>query len=377
MYTLIFDGTFIAQRNRNAAGFTFLTNPERDRSELLESLCNSLALEVRRFGPLVHNVVWCLDYSSWRKKHKVVMPLETEKAEDEQDYKANRDHSDYDAAKFFSVVDEFTKMLSGVGVIVLKQYGSEADDSSYISSRAIEHMSGKSILISSDGDYKSFVNPNTVLYKLPKREFYFDVSTKPSDKQDLMSAFSQKVDYTQHLVETVDPKIVCHYVNPMEFVFEQAVRGQAKDNIPPMFFWKSKSGTRTFRPSWKHMTKACEALGFGITQISVKEMYDEKWMKRFIIELLTVTKQERDVDHSYKVFRSSLTMAHVSKTEIPTEVWESCKNEFVKEISEKKIDIKVIKSGQQILNSGNVAPATTQEFFGNLDLGDVSSMFEQ
>ena len=378
-YTLIIDGTFMAQRNRSAGGFTFLTNPDRDRSELLESLANSVALEVRRLGSIVHRVVWCLDYSSWRKKLTPVLPLETEKTEDEGDYKANRDHSSYNAEAFFRVVDEFTSMLSSLGVCVIKQYGCEADDSAYITSRLLAEKGLRSILWSSDEDFKSFVDPLVWLYKLPKKEIYKTIDKQVSMMESVFGSGAKRVDQSQKIIESVGGSKNVHEVNPMTFVFEQCIRGQGKDNIPPVFFWKSKVDPkkpdkvlRTFKPSWKHMTKACEAMNFNIESIKEEDLYNEDFIKKFIAQVLIVTKQERDIDHCYEVYKSSRKLAFVSKKEIPEEVYSKCTATLIEEFKNKKLKAKLITSGQNILNhsKANDKPVTTG-FMSSFDLDEI------
>ncbi|BBI90675.1 RNase H [Tenacibaculum phage PTm1] len=294
MNTLIIDGTFMAQRNRNAGGFTFLDNPNRDRAELLEGLANTIVAEMNQFKGLISRVVWCLDYSSWRKNISPVLPLGMDNIGGDADYKANRDHSDYDSAKFWDAVNEFTEMLSKAGVCVIKQYGAEADDSSYIASRILSNKGLKSILWSSDGDYKSFVEPNVLLFKMPKRELY----KIPTEKKNLMeSVFGGGVDPTNQIIESAGGQSLVHEVHPLYFVLEQIVRGQKKDNIPPLIQWLSSTGTRQYRPSETHVKKTLSELNLTQKDLTEDMLYDESFISSFVRKLLPITK----VDGSLKI----------------------------------------------------------------------------
>lgn len=370
-YTLIIDGTYMAQRNRNAGGFTFQDKPERDRAELIDGLANSVAAEVRRFGGLINRVVWCLDYSSWRKSIKPTMPVESIKTEDESEYKANRqDDGSYNVQEFFSAVDEFTALLEKVGVCVIKQYKAEADDSAYVASRLLASKGFKSILWTSDGDYKTFVNEDVMLFKLPKREI-FKAAEAPKSMSESVFGGNGKVDAVPKVVEAVGGDKNVKIINPIEYVFEQIVIGQSKDNIPPLFFWlkTTKRGIQTCKATWNRILKAFAKMNFDVADLTDEHLYNEAWIKRFIVEILDVCDQTRDIDHCYDVFVSSRKLAFVDKRELPDDVWQDCRKVLINEFKTKRLDMQKITSGSSIMS--NSKSKSADQFFGQFEMNDI------
>jgi hypothetical protein len=81
MHILTIDGSFFAQRILHAEGFTFKTEPEKEKKKFIQKLIISLCNEVNNIGTIDH-VIFGLDSRSWRKDFKQVYPLTTTKTED-------------------------------------------------------------------------------------------------------------------------------------------------------------------------------------------------------------------------------------------------------------------------------------------------------
>lgn len=371
MRVLIIDANFFIQRVRNAASLSFIENPEADKQELLKSLSTTFASEFRRFDGTISRVVYCKDYSSWRKDHQTVLPFESVKTEDEGDYKANRGGDDsYDAVKFFAAADEFGTMLESIGVDVIRYYKSEADDSCHIISRLFASKGIKSILWSSDGDYIQNVDENTALFKLPKRELFLS-NYATETKLTMESVFGSKPDVIDKVINIVGTDNVKH-VNPYDYVIEQIIRGQSKDNIPPMFHWtkETKRGTQNCLPTWNNIKKAITNLGRNVEDMRLDDLYDDAFNKRLVLEVLSICKQTRDIGHCMKIFASNRKLAFLDKREIPEEIWQGVTKTAIESFKRQKLDHIKAASSDKILSQAGITVAT-DSFFNQFNLADV------
>lgn len=330
MYTLIIDGNYFAQRMRNALGLTFMETPEKDRIELLRSSAVTLSSEIEQLKRAISHVIICRDWSSWRKRETQVFPVESQKTEEEQSYKANRSKDlSYDAGKFYAAYDEFCDIcMNELNIPVIKTPGAEADDIAAILSLVHAKNGAKTLLWSSDGDYKQLVTENTLLLKFPKKQIMKIHNNIEESVKTFDSIFSNTNDRFQVLVETFGQPNVLQ-ITPMKSLFIKVVYGDAKDNVAPLFFWKSSTGKRTFKPSPAKIEKALKATGSQWEDLSRQLLYDKKWYTAFITELLKVCKQERDLSHTITVYEYNLRMKDLSPSAIPAEIVKAVINEFV------------------------------------------------
>lgn len=360
MMTLIIDGNYFAQRVRNAADLNFIVDPAKDRINLFQACATSLALEIRNFQGIIDSVFICRDWSNWRKKLTPVYPLETEVTEDRQVYKVNRDFDkDYDASAFYSAFDEFCTLVDQkLNIPMLKTPLAEADDFVYLVSKALGIQNKQSICWSSDGDYIQNVSKDVFLVKFPKRELYTILKDEPEQQKDMFSVFNKAIpQLSVQLLEQFDKNV--KRVNPIWSLFMKVVHGDSKDNVPPLFFWKGKlpnkkTGKYTiFKPAAGHITKALKSLNLLPTTITENHLYDKEFIKQFIIELLRITKQTRDIDHTLKVYDSSLKMKHLSTKQIPVDIVKSMISVF-NENRTRKPNITNCSDYQKILAAINV-----------------------
>lgn len=367
MYTLIIDANFFGQRIRNASSATFVDNPEQDRIDMLKSLAASFATEFKRFDGTINRVVWARDYSSWRKDFNQIVPIESTKTEEESEYKANRkDDGTYNIELFFKCLDEFTDLLAGIGVNVIRQYKAEADDICHIVSRLLSSKSLKSILWSSDGDYIQNVNEDVVLFKLPTKHLYLTNLEAP--KTTIESVFNQKPDLINKIIKSVGDDMI-KKVNPYDYVIEQIVHGQGKDNIPALFFWikETKRGPQTYKPSWNHIKKSFAKLGKNLDEATTDLLYDMDFNRKLIIELLEQTKQNRDVEHTLKVFVSNRKLAFLDKREIPEDIWSKVVELAVESFKTVRLNAEKASTADSILSKAGIS-ATAPNFFNQFDL---------
>lgn len=370
MFTLIIDGNFFAQRLRNAISLNFIDNPPLHKQKLIEGAATSLALEISSLSNIIENVIICRDWSSWRKKHEQIVPIESIKTKEQEVYKENRGKNlDYDSAAFYEAYDTFCKLCEEkLNIAILRSYGAEGDDMLYIVSRILKKLGKMSLLWSSDGDYVQTVDDTTYLLKFPKRQLFMKHQTQVEAKpKTMMDVFNQKTpDRSTLLIENYAKTDVIE-TNPYKSLLMKIISGDSKDNVMPIFFWKK--GTRTYKPAPGHIKKAFAQLNNGIDLDTIDEtfLYNDDMLKLFIQLLLKITKQKRDVEHTLNVFKSNRKMKMLSTKEIPKEIVESCV-EVWKSKRHLQTKIKLASNYQQILQEFNITEK--KSFFSGFDLNN-------
>lgn len=367
------DGNFFAQRIRNAADLKFIQNPEKDKAALIKACTESLATQVSNISSALDGIVICRDWSSWRKQFQQTYPLESVKSEEKQTYKSNRDgEKDYDAAKFYAAYDEWCQLLEDkLSIPVLRFKGAEADDIVYIVSLIMKKKGKQSICFSSDGDFYQLVNESTCLVKMPKYELFLHRGQEQiNEKKDLSSIFGKKPSKFDFAVNSFDKESV-RRINPMKSLFMKVISGDPKDNVPPVFHWKSSTGTKQFKPANGHIEKSLAKMSLNLDDIDETFLYDKTLMLQFIENLLIITKQTRDIEHTYKVYLSNLKMKHLSVKQIPEQVLRGVV-EVWNEKSKLEQNIKTCSNGHDMLNAIGHSKASS-DYFNQFDLGQVTN----
>jgi 5'-3' exonuclease len=373
MSTLTIDGNFFAQRIRHAACLNFIQNPEKDKISLITALTESLASEISHVNNAIDSVVFCRDWSSWRKQYEQTYPKETVVSLDKQTYKSNRDgEKDYDVAKFYEAYDHWCNLIEEkLNIPIIKHKGAEADDIVAIVSLIMEKKGKSTICWSSDGDYYQLVKPSSYLIKMPKRELYLpiaksvDVSEKRVDS--IFGKMPPKLDAAKHKF----PKESVKQINPMKSLFAKCVSGDPKDNVPALFTWLSKGGSKKFKPANGHIDKAFKKMQLDYANVTEQFMYDKASMLQFIEHLLTITKQTRDIEWTYKVYLSNLKMKHLSPKQIPEDVMKGIISSWNQKCNMTQ-NIKQLSDSSDMLKRLGYSKAST-EYFSQFDLSSVNT----
>jgi 5'-3' exonuclease len=259
-YTLIFDGNFwlhktyfIGQKIKQGKPFNFIDEPDADKNLLLWKLSVDFAAEIKRFEGLVNRIVYTVDSSSWRKHHL------------DQEYKAHRKKSsDINWNEIYNVHNEFIKSLEGLGVIISRVQGAEADDLIFAWSSYLNQNGQNSLIISGDNDLLQLVNydkssgANTLYYNKFDKDMHvfqgFEEWLNQEDYSTTNDIFNMPLDLMtnskQHLRDIIKAnKMAIDEVNINEFIFRKILIGDAGDNVSPLDVKvkETKGGTRMFR----------------------------------------------------------------------------------------------------------------------------------
>jgi 5'-3' exonuclease len=318
MHILTIDGSFFAQRILHAEGFTFKTEPEKEKKKFIQKLIISLCNEVNNIGTIDH-VIFGLDSRSWRKDFKQVYPLTTTKTEDQQSYKKNREDTErtYDFEQYLEAYNTFVDIIhKQFNVQIVKAKGAEADDIVSIVSQQLSSIQGVYVTAwSSDGDYLQFVSNKISLIKLPQKMLIRPITK--AEKVDMFSVFGKKVDdgIIKRLISSFNGNI--KYINPIWTTLYKSICGDGKDNVPCIWKWPSSTGTRSFSVTDKHLKKSLEQLQLDFEYIDEQVLYDDSVIRKILEDLMFQTKQHSRLNHYDKKIHKieSIKEALVNKTE--------------------------------------------------------------
>jgi hypothetical protein len=365
MYTIVIDGNYFFRRSQSIAGLTFTDNPKSDREELLKLLCDAFGSLIKRHTKHIDNVVFTRDYSSWRKTVDVIKPLESNKATDDSDYKDNRiADAAIDWGKTYAVFDDFTEMLkNSFNVPIIKTRNAEGDDILYVASKLLNSI-GKSVMLwTSDGDAVQLVSDKTVLYRSTRSDIekvYLNESTFAmiNDKSDF-AIFNNAPTALDSMISIATRGV--HSVNPAYVLLDKLVKGDGKDNVSPLFFWKTAKTTA--RSKSAHIDKSLIALGKSAATITFDDLYNNQFITDFIVLLLKHAKQERDVEHTIKVFKSNRQLLFLNSREIPIDIIKAIETEIKTILPQYKPDLTKLKSSE-MFSKFNITTESIFKQFG-------------
>lgn len=371
MYTLLIDGNFFGYRMLKALNLSFMKDPKTDKKLLFDGLTESLANEVKPLENIIDSIVFARDYTSWRKlKTPTIAPEIMEDLEaDEIKYKANRDKVEktHDDKLYFEAFDEWCTMIEeSLGIPVIKTKYSEADDAIYVISLLLNNKGKKTIMWSSDGDFLHMVNKDNSLIKLPKKELVIMGGAKEQKSVTMESLFSDKKPDRSGLLLNVFQGVTVE-INPMKSLLIKLICGDKKDNVYAVFQWNAKTGTRKYKPTEKKMETALGRIGESLDTITMEQVYDHVFVRKFLTELLSVCKQVRDLDSLLEIYHWNLKAKHLHKRQIPIEVIKGVYKNFQ---SKKGIipDWEAMKSKTSMLEKFNIIEVGT--FFDGVEIMD-------
>ena len=324
-------------------GMNFIHDPEADKQFLLWKLAVDFAAEMRRFSDITNRIVYCVDYSSWRKQ--VIT---------DQDYKGNRVQStDIDWNAIFEVHNEFIEALKGFGIIVSKIKSAEADDLIYGWTSYLNQQEENAIIISGDNDllqlihFNSTDNTNTIYYnKFDKNLYAFTDFEKWLNKEDI----AEVIDIFSMGISTFDTvktdlrnlikreKIKIEEINTNDFIFKKILRGDGGDNVSSLYtkIKETKRGPQKYTITEKQSKEIMEK--FKSINFSVKHhhLFDDA----FITQICEITKAHIKIDdktleeliEKWKMNRN-LMMLH--KNCIPSDLFDQILGDIESKINNK------------------------------------------
>lgn len=268
---------------------------KKDEVAFVQSVANNFFASLRQL-PKGDEVVFTIDSRSWRKA--VDIP-------DHPGYKSGRVDKDGNkgamtpetAATFYRLIDEFTKYLGRVGIIISRIGGAEGDDLIYRWSEYFFNKGESAIIMSGDRDLTQLVkiNDNKENWIIQwnnknnsarfKNTFYL-----PAGWQSGWLSLADEVDIFNFSIGNAkedilklirDQQITLMTVYPDDVVMGKILAGDDGDDVPPVWInrtWKNKKGEqRDVRMTGKKPTAALEQLSesYNIDQSNYMSMWDD------------------------------------------------------------------------------------------------------
>lgn len=349
-YTLLLDGNWHAQRILRALNLTFTENPEADRRKYIEVLSQSFSSILGKFDGAINHVLVARDYGSWRKHVDTVKPKELMLTDDDvADYKANRKaESTIDWTKVYSAFDDWCNAIEQhYQVPVVRVKGAEGDDVICIVSKLLDKAKFKTLIVASDGDFKQSVTDNIILYRYPKEHAFISKTLHEQlNSTDEYAIFTGRQHDVLHKIISAASDV--HTVNGTANLLDKIIKGDGKDNVAPLFQWKTAK-TKP-KPNNTHIKKSYAAMNMLSTDLTPQHLYDDKFIKTLITHLFTYSKQTRDLDHTIRVFKSNRKLLSLNTIEIPTDIAKAIHADAAAKLQSMKPNFKKLRNPQNIMN---------------------------
>lgn len=400
-YTLEIDGNFMLNKcyficvKMANTKMDFIKNPEEDKNQLLWKMAVDFASDIKMFDPILNQVVYCVDGSSWRKYYFDDEDIATGK---EIKYKGNREKSDeVDWKKVYEVHDEFVSALEKLGVIIQRVEGCEADDLIFGWSSYLNSQGQNTIINSGDNDLIQLVHhdktSSTIYYNKFFKGFYvsngfidslneetsseepvaFDIFNMPinieSDQKDGLKNIINSKEYQE--------------INPFEFQFKKILIGDKGDNVSPLYekekiyqSGKKKGQSYTSRLSEK---QAGEILKLFKKFKQIDDLTESIFWEKESIEIICkIAKKVCKIDHKtvpelITKYENNRNLMILHRRALPPPIMDSIMESVSKSYSNKL----TTEAKNRLKNSETILEHTSyikkesnsaSSFFGNFDL---------
>ena len=245
--TLIVDGNWLLMSRWAVLNGRFYDDAEMCR-ELQMTMIKSINVVLRTF-PSIDNIIFVSDGGSWRQK----VPIPSFMIEE---YKGNRElDPTINWDMIFSHYEEFVKLLEESGITACRVQGIEGDDWCWYWSNKLNNEDTNVMIWSRDKDLTQLVKTNrdgcfTVCWNKDT-----GVITTVRDDNDMDFLFNMKFNTNEEIFNHIIDKAKNQKeINPNDIIVDKIIRGDLGDNILPVIFRKSKSGSeKQYRVSQKDL----------------------------------------------------------------------------------------------------------------------------
>lgn len=309
---LLIDGNYFGHRSVHGLnkGGDFTLNSTLEMMQFEEALYTQLIGLYKSFNneyhTLINNIIFVFDGQSWRKEvtpHKPYYVDENEKL----GYKENRVENKADSINWDNwrtCLENFAERVSLL-LPVFKIHGAEGDDSLLLLTKYFTSRQIMSIVFCTDGDLKQLIDDkyvivyrNTKSKDLPNGEIviskylaskYFDDNSSPMDKLMGRSGIAES---DRHYLSKIFNMLIngggvvsnanrtlgngVSTPNYKTDAFVKCICGDKKDNIFPIFRWKSGGASaRNMSVTEKMMIKALKVHNIELNDDSLELMLSD------------------------------------------------------------------------------------------------------
>lgn len=297
MINIIYDGNYLMHSAYSIYVGWNKTNAfpaKKDEVAFVQSVANNFFATLRQL-PKDGEVVFTIDSRSWRKA--VDIPNHPGYKSGRVDENGNKGAMTPEtAATFYRLIDEFTKYLGRVGVIISRIGGAEGDDLIYRWSEYFYNKGESVIIISGDRDLTQLVrinesNPDNWVVQWNnknngarfKNTIYMPLGwqSKWLNLADEVDIFNFSIGNSkENILKLIrDQQITLMTVHPDDVIMGKILAGDDGDDVPPVWInktWKNKQGVqRDVRMTGKKPGHALEQLSesYNIDETN----YMSKW----------------------------------------------------------------------------------------------------
>lgn len=389
-YTLLVDGNyflfktlFISGKIKSKGELNFIDEPEKDSDILLSKLSTDFSYEIRRFSPILENVVYCIDSSSWRKDF-YPNSNESENASSST-YKGNRKKDkSIDWKKLYEIHDKFANSLKDLGITISRVDGSEADDLIFAWSSYLNMINRNAIIFSGDNDLLQLVckndsnESNTLYYnKFAKKLYTFEnFEHWLNNSSEEMDIFNMSINSTDIGFKKVLKGIKIQEIDVQEFIFKKILMGDSGDNVSPLYHHtkKSKDGKiRTYSITNNKADKILKKYENEYGSISESTFFNSESISnicQIAKEILKI--HDKTLDELIERYETNRSLMMLHSRALPPSIMdamlesiENVKFEIISNLRNINKD-NILKN--IIYDERNINPTKSSSFFDNLNL---------
>ncbi len=371
---LSLDGNYFAQRllgGLNMGESTNFLETPNEKKAFSAGLNSSLISLYSIFEPYVDNIIFCPDNHSWRKTIEPIRPYYLDKSVligYKEQRKEKKEESPINYDNFYSLYRDFVESIK-TKIPVFDIPGLEADDTLMLLSNKLNNYPDvEMITFCTDGDLMQIVKNNSILFRniksgdAPNGEFvlnhkkYCDIFEQSAITQLLGSSenysfYKKLFTITLNNQSSVERSLHrgINIATPFKVALVKSICGDKKDNLFPIFRWKSTTGTTDFKVTEKHLTKALDCHKLKLTESTCQQILTDKdYLSTLIFTLRQVCKQEHvDLKEIGKHLKHNLHMNVLSVSNVPEQYladFDNMWNGYEKELLTGKFDSTILKT---------------------------------
>ena len=368
MNNIIFDGNYLFHRsmfiiNLNSKGK--LLESEKQQKQFIRKIATDMSYVIRQFGK-PKRVIFTIDSKSWRKEIEII---------ENEGYKSHKEKtSEIDWDNFYRCMDRFGEIIKEKGFIVSKIEKAEGDDLMYLWSQFLLNNKENSVVVTGDRDLfqivriknKNFTviyNPNTKQRKIYGSKGIVDLIYNQDKYIDLFdsSTYFNNYEFILNGLKNSELK----EIDTDKFIKIKVLIGDDGDNVPGVFYWKSKNG-KTNRITEKRAENIINYINNKLQKNW--SVFDFPKLSNIVSDgIKLVTKQNVNENILKQKLERNIKLVVLHKDVIPNEIVEKFKLHFKENINSKKINLKEFKMDLLLENT---------EFFEDKEKTYTSDIFK-
>lgn len=306
---------------------------ERDEISFVQGVANKLFFALGHL-PKSGKVVFCVDSNSWRKSVEIPGGGYKASRDNEKGGKGQMDKETME--RFYALVDEFSKRLASVGMVVSKISGAEGDDLIYRWCDHFKRIGENVMVISADKDLTQLVHmgehgePWTICWnnKTKDNKFYVPAAWQREWLSGESDVFNFNVMDDRSIIKSHirNFAIDLNVVDPHTVALQKILLGKDKDDVPPA--WSYLGKTRDGKDKMINLTPTVMASvvaavkdKYGIFADGILDRFDDdEFLMDFAGMILRVMQDVDGVEERKAVvvsLRRNRTLSHLCDSSLP------------------------------------------------------------